>query len=124
MGIQLSEVAAREVLGIIKQQQEIMAQQAGEGGGVATAVKPLYLRVGVKGGGCSGFQYSLDLTENMTEQDEQFNIHGVEVICDPKSFLYLNGVEIDFKDEVMGRGFVFKNPNATSSCGCGSSFSA
>ena len=50
--------------------------------------------------------------------------HGVKILCDMKSYLYLNGAEIDFKDEIMGRGFVFKNPNATSSCGCGSSFSA
>ncbi len=121
MSIQLSEVAAREVLSIIKQQHEV--QQSGNEGGVATEVKPLYLRVGVKGGGCSGFSYSLDLTENVTDLDERFNVHGVEVICDSKSYLYLNGVEIDFKDEVMGKGFVFKNPNATSSCGCGSSFS-
>lgn len=85
--------------------------------------KPMYLRVGVKGGGCSGFSYSLDLTENKSEMDETFEQHGITVVCDPKSQLYLEGAHIDFKDEVMGRGFVFSNPNATSSCGCGSSFS-
>ena len=53
-----------------------------------------------------------------------FEKHGIKVVCDPKSYLYLNGTTVDFKDEVMGRGFVFNNPNATSSCGCGSSFSA
>ena len=110
------------------------------------------LRVGVKGGGCSGFNYLLDLTETQRETDElwetQFTFKTttngkngengeasdaegetsetftLKVICDPKSYLYLNGTQIDFKDEVMGRGFVFSNPNATSTCGCGSSFSA
>ncbi len=83
------------------------------------------LRVGVKGGGCSGFSYMLDLVEDEpTEQDEQLESNGVKILIDQKSYLYLNGTEIDFRDEVMGKGFVFKNPNATSSCGCGSSFSA
>ena len=115
MAINLTEKAAREVATIIKQQQEQMPEPER---------KPMYLRVGVKGGGCSGFSYSLDLTESKSEADEEMVQHGVEVICDPKSYLYLNGTTIDFKDEVMGRGFVFSNPNATSSCGCGSSFSA
>ena len=82
------------------------------------------LRVGVKGGGCSGFSYLLDLTESQKDSDEIFEQHGIKIIVDPKSLLYLNGTTIDFKDEIMGRGFVFQNPNATSSCGCGSSFSA
>jgi iron-sulfur cluster assembly protein len=87
--------------------------------------------VGVKGGGCSGFSYLLDLTEKQRETDEvwdfSFELESeqvtIRVVCDPKSYLYLNGTTIDFKDEMMGRGFVFNNPNATSSCGCGSSFS-
>ncbi|MFO0376252.1 MAG: HesB/IscA family protein, partial [bacterium] len=58
------------------------------------------------------------------ETDEVFEIHGIKVICYPNSLLYLGGVTIDFRDEIMGRGFVFNNPNATSTCGCGSSFSA
>lgn len=115
--ITLTETAAREVNQIISQQAE-QAKQRGE------EPAKLYLRVGVKGGGCSGFSYSLDLTETKTESDEVWDQHGVEVICDPKSQLYLDGVNVDFKDELMGRGFVFNNPNATSSCGCGSSFSA
>ena len=110
MAIELSETAAKEIKHICEQ-QKLNAEK-------------VFLRVGVKGGGCSGFSYILDLTEQAGEQDEQFEKHGVNVVCDPKSYLYLNGTEIDFKDEVMGRGFVFKNPNATSSCGCGSSFSA
>jgi iron-sulfur cluster assembly protein len=109
-GIILSETAAREIKSII-QQQELDA----------SAVR---LRVGVKGGGCSGFSYLLDLTETQKDTDEVFEQHGLKVICDPKSLLYLGGTTIDFRDEIMGRGFVFNNPNATSSCGCGSSFSA
>ncbi|HVZ94067.1 MAG TPA: iron-sulfur cluster insertion protein ErpA [Phycisphaerales bacterium] len=107
-GILLTETAAREIKTII-QQQELDAEK-------------IRLRVGVKGGGCSGFSYILDLTETEKETDELFEQHGVKVVCDPKSYLYLNGTTIDFKDEIMGRGFVFNNPNATTSCGCGSSF--
>jgi iron-sulfur cluster assembly protein len=102
---------------IIKKQQEAATKNGSE-------PAKMYLRVGVKGGGCSGFSYTLDLTETISEQDETFNQHGIEVVCDPKSLLYLEGTQVDFKDELMGRGFVFSNPNATSSCGCGSSFSA
>ena len=108
--INLSETAANEIKKIIK------------GQGLPESTR---LRVGVKGGGCSGFSYLLDLTEDApTESDEQLESNGVQMLIDQKSLLYLSGVEIDFKDEVMGRGFVFKNPNATSTCGCGSSFSA
>ena len=83
------------------------------------------LRVGVKGGGCSGFSYMLDLTEEPAgEMDEELDSHGVKILCDQKSLLYLSGTQIDYKDDMMQSGFVFKNPNATSSCGCGSSFSA
>lgn len=108
--ITLSETAAREIRNII-QQQELEADK-------------IRLRVGVKGGGCSGFSYLLDLTESQKETDEVFEQHGIKVIVDPKSLLYLSGTTIDFKDEIMGRGFVFSNPNATTTCGCGSSFSA
>ena len=94
--------------------KELLVKESKEGYG---------LRVAVRGGGCSGFNYTLDLTDQKAEEDEVFVNHGIEVLCDPKSYLYLNGVTIDFRDEVMGRGFVFNNPNATSSCGCGSSFS-
>lgn len=110
MAIELTETAAREIKTICDQQK--------------LNLENVFLKVGVKGGGCSGFSYILDLTENRSEADEVTEKHGVRVLCDPKSYLYLNGTEIDFKDELMGRGFVFKNPNATSSCGCGSSFSA
>ena len=111
MPINLSEAAAKEIKDIIKQ-QELPEDKT-------------CLRVGVKGGGCSGFSYMLDLTEEpKSDMDEEMEVHGVKIVVDMKSYLYLNGVEIDFKDEVMGRGFVFKNPNATSTCGCGSSFQA
>ncbi|MFP4145796.1 MAG: iron-sulfur cluster insertion protein ErpA [Phycisphaeraceae bacterium] len=110
MAIHLTETAAREIKNIVDQ-QELDAEN-------------IRLRVGVKGGGCSGFSYLLDLTENQRDNDETFQEQGVHIVCDPKSYLYLNGTTIDFKDEVMGRGFVFNNPNATTTCGCGSSFSA
>ena len=115
--VTLTELAAREVKGIIERQDETAKEEGKE-------APHLYLRVGVKGGGCSGFNYSLDLTETVGENDEIWNQHGVDVVCDPKSFIYLDGTTVDFKDEVMGRGFVFNNPNATGTCGCGSSFSA
>ena len=81
------------------------------------------LRVGVKGGGCSGFSYTLGFDDQLSETDQVFDIDGVKVVCDPKSFLYLNGTQIDFEDNLMGRGFKFGNPNAAKSCGCGESFS-
>jgi iron-sulfur cluster assembly protein len=109
-GVILTALAAKEI-GKIIQDQELDAAK-------------VHLRVGVKGGGCSGFSYILDLTETVKDSDEVFVQHGIRVICDPKSMLYLNGVTVDFRDELMQRGFVFNNPNASSSCGCGSSFSA
>jgi len=109
-GVILSETAAREIKSIIQQQELDPAN--------------VRLRVGVKGGGCSGFSYVLDLTETQKDTDELNEQHGVNIIVDPTSLQYLNGVTIDFRDEIMGRGFVFGNPNATSTCGCGSSFSA
>jgi len=81
------------------------------------------LRVGVKGGGCSGFSYTLGFDDSISEVDQISEANGVRVVCDPKSFLYLNGTEIDFEDNLMGRGFKFGNPNAAKSCGCGESFS-
>jgi iron-sulfur cluster assembly protein len=81
------------------------------------------LRVGVKGGGCSGFSYTLGFDDQTTETDQIYEIGGVRVVCDPKSFLYLNGAQIDFEDTLMGRGFKFGNPNAAKTCGCGESFS-
>jgi len=128
MPVQLTELAAKEVKHIIEQQHEQQRSKVATPGngsdGSPKEPAPLYLRVAIKGGGCSGFGYSLDLTETKTETDEEWEQHGVTVVCDPKSLLYLDGATIDFRDEIMGRGFVFSNPNATSTCGCGSSFSA
>ena len=81
------------------------------------------LRVGVKGGGCSGFSYTLGFDDTTKPTDQIFEEHGVKVAVDPKSFLYLNGTQIDFEESLMGRGFKFGNPNASKSCGCGESFS-
>lgn len=110
MEITVTERAAKEVKTILDQQ--------------GLAPETTYLRLGVKGGGCSGFSYSLDLTEKAGDMDEQLEQHGIKCIVDPKSALYLEGVTLDFRDEVMGRGFVFNNPSASHTCGCGSSFSA
>ncbi|MFT4537747.1 MAG: iron-sulfur cluster assembly protein [Planctomycetota bacterium] len=80
------------------------------------------LRVGVKGGGCSGFSYTLGFDDKVNPTD-QVQVHeDVRVVCDPKSFLYLNGTVVDFEDNLMGRGFKFGNPNASKTCGCGESF--
>jgi iron-sulfur cluster assembly protein len=110
MSLHLTERAAQEIKTVL-QQQSLTPDTA-------------YLRLGVKGGGCSGFTYSLDLSQSKGENDEEYEDHGIKMICDPKSYLYLNGTTIDFKDELMERGFVFDNPNANGTCGCGGSFSA
>jgi iron-sulfur cluster assembly protein len=80
------------------------------------------LRVFVSGGGCSGFQYGMALEEEPMEGDATYDINNVKVIIDPRSGQYLEGAEIDFVDNMMGGGFKIENPNAASSCGCGSSF--
>jgi iron-sulfur cluster assembly accessory protein len=84
------------------------------------------LRVFVQGGGCSGFQYGLmiDEGEGDAESDQVFEVQGVRLFVDPISLRYLKGAEVDFVDNNMGGGFTIKNPNAKSTCGCGSSFSA
>ena len=81
------------------------------------------LRVGVKGGGCSGFTYILGFVEKKSE-DEEFTSNGIQVIMNKAHAIYLVGIEIDFQDGLQNRGFTFNNPNATESCGCGTSFSA
>ena len=82
------------------------------------------LRVFVSGGGCSGFQYGFTFEEAVAEDDTALEKHGVTLLVDPMSFQYLQGAEIDYSEGVEGAQFVIKNPNATSTCGCGSSFSA
>jgi iron-sulfur cluster assembly protein len=111
MAITLTELAAKQIKDIITE-QKLPAEQT-------------RLRVGVKGGGCSGFSYMLDLTEEApAETDEQLESNGIQILIDSKSLLYLEGTEIDFKQDMIQSGFVFKNPNATSTCGCGSYFTA
>lgn len=89
----------------------------------AEAIESTYaLRVKVMGGGCSGFQYDLFFDEP-AEGDTHFESHGVRLVCDSMSFMYLMGTSIDYVEGLQGAGFKFQNPNTTGSCGCGSSFS-
>ena len=81
------------------------------------------LRVSVSGGGCSGFQYGFDLVSEQTDDDLALEKDGVTVLVDSISLMYLSGSEIDFVDDLMGASFQIRNPNATASCGCGTSFS-
>lgn len=113
MAIKLTEKAAEELKTLMA--REIENQNLKQGAG---------LRLMVVGGGCSGFSYKMGFDENIAQGDRVEDIGGVKVVVDPKSYLYLEGTEVDFHDGLMGRGFVFNNPNATGTCGCGSSFSA
>lgn len=81
-----------------------------------------FLRIFVKKGGCSGFSYKLDFDSQTKEGDKTFEINGVKVIVDKESLLYLIGMTLDYEGGLNGQGFVFSNPNATKTCGCGSSF--
>jgi iron-sulfur cluster assembly protein len=108
MAVSLSERAITEVRRIITEQD---------------LPNGTALRVGVKGGGCSGFSYTLGFDDQRKPTDQILKIEDVTVLCDPKSFLYLNGTVVDFEESLMGRGFKFTNPNASKSCGCGESFS-
>ncbi|QVL32767.1 iron-sulfur cluster assembly accessory protein [Telmatocola sphagniphila] len=110
--LNISEKAASEVRRIIAEQK------------AAGVAENLYLRMRVVGGGCSGFQHKLDLDPTVNEKlDEVFEIHGIGVVVDKRSMLYLNGVVVDFHDDLNKRGFSVSNPTAKSTCGCGSSFS-
>jgi iron-sulfur cluster assembly protein len=84
----------------------------------------VFLRMGVKGGGCSGMSYLLEFDSEMGPHDKEFEIDGVKVVCDKKSYLYLNGTTLDYVQQGLTGGFTFVNPQAKSSCGCGTSFSA
>jgi len=107
--INLTAAAAEKVKGILEQEKANIPQ-----GG---------LRIYVQGGGCSGFSYGMVLDE-AADGDEVVEVSGVKVIVDPMSLRYLEGAEVDYKEDLMGGGFAIKNPNATSTCGCGHSFSA
>lgn len=82
-----------------------------------------FIRVGVAGGGCSGLSYELDFDNQMRENDQVFEDKGIRIVTDKKSFLYLVGTELDYTGGLNGKGFVFNNPNASRTCGCGESFS-
>lgn len=82
-----------------------------------------FLRVGVKGGGCSGLMYNLHFDDTMKDDDKVFEDNGIQVVVDKKSMLYLVGTELDYSGGLNGKGFVFINPNANRTCGCGESFS-
>ena len=82
-----------------------------------------YVRVGVKSGGCSGLSYDLKFDKYTTEQDKMFEDKNIKIVVDKKSFLYLVGTTLEFSDGLNGKGFVFNNPNASRTCGCGESFS-
>ncbi len=82
-----------------------------------------FIRVGVEGGGCSGLSYKLEFDSVLREGDQQFEDKGIKLVVDKKSFLYLVGMELDYSGGLNGKGFVFINPNASRTCGCGESFS-
>src|SRR5438105_9365597 len=108
----VTEKAADEVKRIIADQQ------------AAGTSEKLYLRMRVVGGGCSGFQHKLDLDPQVNPKlDEVFELNGVEIVVDKRSMLYLDGVTVDFHNDLNKRGFSITNPSAKSTCGCGSSFS-
>ncbi|MBD0780060.1 iron-sulfur cluster assembly accessory protein [Maribacter sp. ANRC-HE7] len=107
--IQVSETAKQKVIGLMT-----------EGG--FDAAKD-YVRVGVKSGGCSGLSYELDFDKSIADTDKVFEDNGVRIIVDKKSFLYLAGTVLEYSGGLNGKGFVFNNPNAQRTCGCGESFS-
>jgi iron-sulfur cluster assembly protein len=109
MPITVTEKAAGEVKRIIEEQQ---------------FKDKVYLRMRVVGGGCSGFQHKLDLDLNVNPKlDEVYEFHGIPVVVDKRSLMYLDNAQVDFHDDLNRRGFSISNPNAKSTCGCGSSFS-
>ena len=111
MAITVTEKAAREA-------QRILSQHSNGSG------EKMHLRLRVVGGGCSGLQHKLDLDDYVNDiMDEVFEFHGVPVVVDKRSLVYLADVTLDYHDDLTRRGFSFINPNAASTCGCGSSFS-
>ncbi|HMN70084.1 MAG TPA: iron-sulfur cluster insertion protein ErpA [Bdellovibrionales bacterium] len=105
--IQVSETAAKR----------IKALKAEDG-----AASDSFLRVFVKRGGCSGFSYKMEFDTEIKEGDKSFEMNGAKVVVDGKSLLYLLGMVLDYEGGLNGKGFIFSNPNATKTCGCGSSF--
>ncbi len=108
-GIRITERAAQEVEKVIEE-NSLPAET--------------WLRIGAKGGGCSGFSYLLDFDQDgPTDADLTFEEHGVKVVIDKKSEFFMGGTTVDFNDGLLDRGFAFQNPSAASTCGCGTSFS-
>jgi len=103
----LSEKAAKEIKRIIKEQN----------------YDEIFIRIGAKGGGCSGFTYILDFCNTKDAYDVEYSDKGVDIIIDKKSDFFMKNVTVDFKDGLLDRGFKFVNPDATGTCGCGVSFS-
>ena len=108
MAVSLTPVAANRV-------KELMTAQK---------LDNAFLRMGVRGGGCSGMTYDLQFDSELRKHDKQFEVDGVKVVVDIKSYLYLNGTTLDYVTQGLTGGFTFVNPNAKSSCGCGTSFTA
>ena len=109
MPVELSEAAAKQVTEL-KRAQNLPDN--------------VFLRMGVKGGGCSGLSYLLEFDTELGPHDKEFEIDGIKVVVDKKSYLYLNGTTLDYVTQGLTGGFTFVNPKAKSSCGCGTSFSA
>jgi iron-sulfur cluster assembly protein len=109
-GLQLTERAVKRVR-IAMAKEGVSPEEGG-------------LRLGVMGGGCSGLSYSIKFDTRPRERDRIYDFDGVRVFVDPKSFLYLHGMTLDYEETLMRQGFNFINPNSTRSCGCGSSFSS
>jgi iron-sulfur cluster assembly protein len=108
--VHISELAAKKIIALLAKE------------GVSPEVGGL--RVGVQGGGCSGLSYAMRLDTQARDRDRVFEEFGARLFVDPKSLLYLNGTVLEYEDTLMRQGFVFQNPNAARSCGCGSSFTA
>jgi iron-sulfur cluster assembly protein len=109
-GLQLTEKAIKRIR-IAMTKENVSPEEGG-------------LRLGVMGGGCSGLSYSIKFDSQPRERDRIYNFDGVRVFVDPKSFLYLHGMTLDYEETLMRQGFNFINPNSSRSCGCGSSFSS
>ncbi len=106
MAVQVSPAAVKRVKELMKSQN----------------LENAFLRMGVKGGGCSGLSYNLEFDTELSKFDKQFEVDGVKVVVDAKSYLYLNGSMLEWVNQGLTGGFTFTNPNAKSSCGCGTSF--
>jgi len=108
MAVLLTEAAVRQVKKLMEEQE----------------LQNVFLRMGVKGGGCSGLSYSLEFDTELGPHDKTFDIDGIKIVVDAKSYLYLVGTNLDYVTQGLTGGFTFVNPKAKSTCGCGTSFSA